>query len=397
MLDPGKVDRGSGLSEDGSSLAGSDHQGTGSTVTGSQQSNYQMNMQAQDTLLDPPPPLKRIARQLMKTRYCKHFLRGYCRYEHKCAYAHQAEELMPKPDLVKTKICLNFLSGACLNPNCTYAHGLQEMRNARGSGTSTSGSSASGLVMHGAPVSSPPSYASGSSVSGDQTRQHVSQHDLVSPSLESILPAGLVSGLRAQARRREMVADNQISDGMQGLNSHGYQKQHGRQPPIPEAQSMWEQPQHLWHSKQDGELLETVLNKLTQIHSDASLQRINERREEELLMRYNEHRDARVQLVLTRWCSLALYLKKAQKMGLVLQYRWLSSCENANSLSLTDEARIAYLFLHDAKWVSMFPRLAHRCSLCLAKHIRLLWDEESAVVGGSKQPSVLPDSHFYVP
>merc|ERR1719161_3347980 len=102
-----------------------------------------------------------------------------------------------------------------------------------------------------------------------------------------------------------MVADNQISDGMQSLNSHGYQKQHGRQPPIPEAQSMWEQPQHLWHSKQDGELLETVLNKLTQIHSDASLQRIN------------EHRDARVQLVLTRWCSLALYLKKAQKMGLV--------------------------------------------------------------------------------
>lgn len=77
---------------------------------------------------DPPPPTKRMARQLAKTQVCKHFMRGYCRYEGKCAYAHNTDELVPRPNLLKTKMCINFLSGMCKKEDCTYAHGLAELR-----------------------------------------------------------------------------------------------------------------------------------------------------------------------------------------------------------------------------------------------------------------------------
>eukprot|EP00747_Dinoflagellata_sp_TGD_P102698 gnl/TRDRNA2_/TRDRNA2_168742_c3_seq5.p1 gnl/TRDRNA2_/TRDRNA2_168742_c3~~gnl/TRDRNA2_/TRDRNA2_168742_c3_seq5.p1 ORF type:complete len:376 (+),score=71.76 gnl/TRDRNA2_/TRDRNA2_168742_c3_seq5:124-1251(+) len=77
---------------------------------------------------EPPPPTKYVAKQLVKTRFCKHFLRGYCRYERRCAYAHDSAELMPRPNLLKTKICVDFLSGSCSSDRCTYAHGLGELR-----------------------------------------------------------------------------------------------------------------------------------------------------------------------------------------------------------------------------------------------------------------------------
>lgn len=77
---------------------------------------------------EPPPPTTRVAKQLVKTRFCKHFIRGYCRYQEKCTYAHHAEELMPRPNLAKTKICVGFLTGSCSANDCSYAHGLSELR-----------------------------------------------------------------------------------------------------------------------------------------------------------------------------------------------------------------------------------------------------------------------------
>lgn len=72
-----------------------------------------------------------MANQLAKTKFCKHQLRGYCRYEDQCAYAHSADELLPKPNFMKTKICVSFLAGTCDNPNCTYAHGVKELVSSR--------------------------------------------------------------------------------------------------------------------------------------------------------------------------------------------------------------------------------------------------------------------------
>mmetsp|Transcript_73611 Transcript_73611/g.193114 ORF Transcript_73611/g.193114 Transcript_73611/m.193114 type:complete len:484 (-) Transcript_73611:220-1671(-) len=69
--------------------------------------------------------------QLVKTRFCKHFARGFCRYEDTCAYAHGLQELKSRPNLVKTKICVNFLAGACSEGSvCKYAHDRAEVRTA---------------------------------------------------------------------------------------------------------------------------------------------------------------------------------------------------------------------------------------------------------------------------
>ncbi|CAE8616943.1 unnamed protein product [Polarella glacialis] len=79
-------------------------------------------------VLEPPPPTKRMAKQLVKTRFCKHHFRGFCRYQDKCAYAHNMEDLQPRPNLTKTKICVSFMSGNCTQSNCNYAHGMEELR-----------------------------------------------------------------------------------------------------------------------------------------------------------------------------------------------------------------------------------------------------------------------------
>jgi len=99
----------------------------------------------------PPPPTKRVAKQLAKTRLCKHYLRGYCRYEDRCAYAHAEQELMPRPNLVKTKLCASFLQGGCTNPDCSYAHGWSELRPITSSQTSEQQENSQSLDSEGHP------------------------------------------------------------------------------------------------------------------------------------------------------------------------------------------------------------------------------------------------------
>jgi len=77
---------------------------------------------------EAPQPTKRIAALMKKTRFCKHYLRGHCRFGDKCAYAHQAVELVPKPDLAKTRMCIHFAAGRCRNERCFFAHGHQELQ-----------------------------------------------------------------------------------------------------------------------------------------------------------------------------------------------------------------------------------------------------------------------------
>jgi hypothetical protein len=77
---------------------------------------------------EPPEPTKRIATLMRKTCFCKHYLRGHCRFGDKCAYAHQAAELVQKPDLAKTRMCVHFTAGRCRNERCFFAHGNQELQ-----------------------------------------------------------------------------------------------------------------------------------------------------------------------------------------------------------------------------------------------------------------------------
>ncbi|CAE8686474.1 unnamed protein product, partial [Polarella glacialis] len=71
--------------------------------------------------IEPPPPATQMAKQLAKTEFCKHHIRGFCRYKAKCAYAHSMEELQSRPNLTRTKLCISFMSGNFDNTNCSYA------------------------------------------------------------------------------------------------------------------------------------------------------------------------------------------------------------------------------------------------------------------------------------
>eukprot|EP00747_Dinoflagellata_sp_TGD_P178510 gnl/TRDRNA2_/TRDRNA2_27511_c0_seq1.p1 gnl/TRDRNA2_/TRDRNA2_27511_c0~~gnl/TRDRNA2_/TRDRNA2_27511_c0_seq1.p1 ORF type:complete len:490 (-),score=68.05 gnl/TRDRNA2_/TRDRNA2_27511_c0_seq1:156-1553(-) len=86
--------------------------------------------EAASTAAEKPKASKRRAKpkHMMKTWLCKHYMNGYCRYEEQCAYAHGEADLLARPDLSKTKMCANFLSGNCSSDLCTFAHDYLELR-----------------------------------------------------------------------------------------------------------------------------------------------------------------------------------------------------------------------------------------------------------------------------
>lgn len=67
--------------------------------------------------------------QFVKTKLCKHYTKGYCKFEDHCFFAHDLGELLFRPDLTKTKLCQTFMmTGACSNDRCSFAHGVEDLR-----------------------------------------------------------------------------------------------------------------------------------------------------------------------------------------------------------------------------------------------------------------------------
>ncbi|EEQ99474.1 conserved hypothetical protein [Perkinsus marinus ATCC 50983] len=66
-----------------------------------------------------------IRQQLYKTKFCRHFIRGSCKYGEDCTYAHSIEELAARPNFYKTKICTR---PNCNDPDCQYAHSIYELQ-----------------------------------------------------------------------------------------------------------------------------------------------------------------------------------------------------------------------------------------------------------------------------
>merc|ERR1719240_60863 len=73
-----------------------------------------------------------INKQLHKTKLCKHFLKGKCRYGSECSYAHYQDEKRSLPDLRKTRVCKMYGQGKCTVANCPFAHGMEELRGTEG-------------------------------------------------------------------------------------------------------------------------------------------------------------------------------------------------------------------------------------------------------------------------
>eukprot|EP00438_Fugacium_kawagutii_P017304 Skav213701 [mRNA] locus=scaffold491:740530:741362:- [translate_table: standard] len=50
----------------------------------------------------PPESVHMV--QFVKTKLCKHFTKGYCKFQDNCLFAHDFSELVYRPDLTKTKL-----------------------------------------------------------------------------------------------------------------------------------------------------------------------------------------------------------------------------------------------------------------------------------------------------
>eukprot|EP01056_Protomagalhaensia_sp_Gyna25_P005910 Protomagalhaensia_sp_Gyna_25__5909@NODE_89_length_5350_cov_55_762003_g69_i0_p2_GENE_NODE_89_length_5350_cov_55_762003_g69_i0NODE_89_length_5350_cov_55_762003_g69_i0_p2_ORF_typecomplete_len330_score24_15zfCCCH/PF00642_24/4_5e08zfCCCH/PF00642_24/0_012zfCCCH/PF00642_24/7_4e05zfCCCH_3/PF15663_5/2_9e11zfCCCH_3/PF15663_5/0_012Torus/PF16131_5/3_2e05Torus/PF16131_5/1_4e02Torus/PF16131_5/0_32zf_CCCH_4/PF18345_1/0_0002zf_CCCH_4/PF18345_1/11zf_CCCH_4/PF18345_1/1_4e02zf_CCCH_4/PF18345_1/12zfCCCH_4/PF18044_1 len=63
-----------------------------------------------------------------KTRLCLFFQKGACIKGTSCSYAHSEQELRPAPDLIKTRLCQDWINGSCTSRSCKFAHGRHELR-----------------------------------------------------------------------------------------------------------------------------------------------------------------------------------------------------------------------------------------------------------------------------
>lgn len=63
-----------------------------------------------------------------KTRLCLFFQKGACIKGTSCSYAHSDRELRPAPDLIKTRLCQDWINGSCNSRCCKFAHGRHELR-----------------------------------------------------------------------------------------------------------------------------------------------------------------------------------------------------------------------------------------------------------------------------
>jgi len=63
-----------------------------------------------------------------KTKLCVFNRKNRCEMGASCPFAHSNQELLPAPDLAKTKLCCNFFRGRCFDTRCKFAHGLKELR-----------------------------------------------------------------------------------------------------------------------------------------------------------------------------------------------------------------------------------------------------------------------------
>jgi len=79
-----------------------------------------------NTRNEPSPPEPQ-----MKTRLCRHHIRGMCEWGNNCNFAHTSDELTVfHGEMDKTKVCQSIINGQqCLfEDRCKFAHSIEELR-----------------------------------------------------------------------------------------------------------------------------------------------------------------------------------------------------------------------------------------------------------------------------
>jgi len=266
---------------------------------------------------EPPPPKKRLAKFLKKTSMCKHYQRGHCRFRDKCSYAHEVDELMTKPDLTKTRICVYFLAGCCTNNNCSYAHDLNEVQQSNASHTKSQALSAQ--------------QRKGSNV------------EFISPMPMKVTPRPSHASLQYQYpleavpwQASEVTMDvHELLLSMGEVTSQKPVGQLSHNPP--------------GFSGRNGQTLKAGLQPGFQ---------------PKLIERGRDEQNGWQQQVAAQNHTPKEELQK-----------WLHACEHAEQLSATVEHEIAQLFLSDSRWAAIFPRLSQQCMCRLADHLQTVWQD----------------------
>eukprot|EP00928_Gymnodinium_smaydae_P021370 TRINITY_DN18327_c1_g1_i1.p1 TRINITY_DN18327_c1_g1~~TRINITY_DN18327_c1_g1_i1.p1 ORF type:complete len:174 (-),score=26.50 TRINITY_DN18327_c1_g1_i1:273-794(-) len=72
---------------------------------------------------------KDVSEVYMRTRKCRFFGMGICNRGSGCTFAHATEELRPRWNLIRTKMCPTLLrKGSCSVDGCKYAHRAEDRR-----------------------------------------------------------------------------------------------------------------------------------------------------------------------------------------------------------------------------------------------------------------------------
>jgi len=103
-----------------------------------------------------------------KTKMCSFFAKGRCTKGDTCNYSHEKVQQRAKPDLFRTQLCPELLSGGeCMRKQCRYAHADSEVRVLAGIQPHHPGN----LIL-----SRPSPEVNGASVGDAGSRMHQYQH-----------------------------------------------------------------------------------------------------------------------------------------------------------------------------------------------------------------------------
>jgi hypothetical protein len=288
----------------------------------------------------------------MKTRFCKHFARGFCRYEDTCAYAHGLQELKSRPNLVKTKICINRLAGACSDGSaCKYAHDRSEVRSTCSDQTSANGST-----------------TKASSVGASQLTLASSQPSQVSPLTQQLLKS------QEAYRRLERL---QAWDSPSSSYPQAMQTTLGQSvppPPMP-MQSRSQMQQRLQPSIQEQmlELCRDLGNNPDKAALAASMME---------LLNLDDEAPA-VNLPTKRWGLLANAATRAARKACLTEGSALLAYDRCGNMSFEVGQIVSLLLLRDMGWSAIFPDLSKRCSRQIALR---LTSQLSGVMPPQPQP-----------
>jgi len=282
------------------------------------------------------------------------------------------------------------LTGTCRNGDCTYAHGLTELRpgtkgpdfiacmDAVTPQSGTAGSQQGGFQL---------STSDASTGMADtqerfqqqwlpQPQQQQQQWTALAGSSTALPPTVLQAAQQAAQQAAEEAAKRVIQqEANRWLGQQPGVQQQQRQLPVP-LQRSWQQvprqqaqPQMMqqWQQQMQGgqpqendqALLHQVLAEIMQLLIE----------EDNLELVESQPDSAAASVATHGWGSVTSRVLAKRRKELLLEGKCLIMNDRRGHLSFSEEQILVYLFLREPAWVELFPRLVMRCSRMMASRL----------------------------